>query len=288
MKNLYLCAIVAAATLVLPLQATANPTPEQLIDGLVFIDCPLPGASDTGTFDGFLGEEKSVETSSTLLVAQQGKLRMPAPCRNADVQNIMHIGPTALPALLRHLDDNRPTGLVVGQDMSNETFGGQFFSDEYETRHLAWTSTRCTTDALCEKRRSFDQPYTVKIGDVCFVLIGQIVNRELNAVRYQPTAIVIVNSPIEMPELAKRVLADWAGIDGNGVKKSLLADLHATKLEDVADPDAESQLLEQIHSGALIRLRYYFPDTYAALAGADLVARDAFERAERERGRVHP
>jgi hypothetical protein len=121
----------------------------------------------------------------------------------------------------------------------------------------------------------------VKVGDVCFVLIGQIVNRLLNAVRYQPTAIMMVNSPTESPELAKWVRADWGGIDDEGVKNSLLGDLHTTKLEDVSDAETESQLLERIHSGALVRLRFYFPDTYASLTGADLEMRKAFERAER-------
>jgi len=41
--------------------------------------------------------------------------------------------------------------------------------------------------------------YTVKVGDVCYAIIGQIVNRSLMAVRYQPSAGLVINSPIEMP-----------------------------------------------------------------------------------------
>ena len=281
MKGFGYCAAVLAVCLVLPLRATARPNPERYIDDLRTLDCPIPGVSDTGTFDGFLAQRDSLKPMTTLLIEQQGQLRIPAQCQNASVSAIMHIGPAALPALLRHLDDMRPTKLVIGRDIRNETFGGQFFDNEYETRHLTWTSDRCRVDAPCEKQKPFDAPYTVKVGDVCFVLIGQIVNREWNAVRYQPTAIVLVNSPIETPELAKWVRADWAGIDDEGVKNSLLGDLHTTKLEDVSDADRESQLLERIHSGALVRLRYYFPDTYASLTGADLEQRKAFERAER-------
>jgi len=42
-------------------------------------------------------------------------------------------------------------------------------------------------------------------------------------------------------------------------------------------------VLEQVHWGALRRLRYYFPNTYASLTGADLEIRAAFEKAEQER-----
>jgi hypothetical protein len=60
--------------------------------------------------------------------------------------------------------------------------------------------------------KSFDGRYTVKVGDVCYVLIGQIVNRQLVAVRYQPTAGLIVNSPIEVPPLAEKVKNDWGAL----------------------------------------------------------------------------
>jgi hypothetical protein len=275
------CVAVLAVCLVLPLQAAARENAEEFIGDLTSLDCPIPGVSDTGTFSGFLAEEESVRPSATVLIEQQGQLRLPVSCQNASVSAIMRIGPAALPALLRHLDDKRPTKLVVGRDVSKMPIGGQFFADEYDARRETWPRIRCSADIYCENTRSFDKPYTVKVGDVCFVLIGQIVNRLLNAVRYQPTAIMMVNSPTESPELAKWVRADWGGIDDEGVKNSLLGDLHTTKLEDVSDAETESQLLERIHSGALVRLRFYFPDTYASLTGADLEMRKAFERAER-------
>lgn len=283
MKGFGFCIAMLAVGLVLPLRATAQTSPEQYIDALTSLDCPIPGVSDTGTFGGFLADSAAMEPSSTVLIEQQGQLRIPASCENASVSAIMHFGPAALPALLHHLDDKRTTKLVVGKDMTNESFGGQFFADEYDARHETWPRIRCGDDTHCEKKRSFDKPYTVKVGDVCFVLIGQIVNRPLNAVRYQPSAIVMVNSPIESPALADRVRADWAGINAEGVRNSLLHDLHIAKLGNASDAERESQMLEHIHSGALVRLRYYFPETYASLTGADLEMRKAFERTERDR-----
>jgi hypothetical protein len=263
--------------------AQTNPMPDQLIDELVQIDCPMPGVSDMGTFGGFLPEEGSMEPSATVLIEQHGQLRYPAPCQNASVQKIMHFGPTALPALIRHLDDKRPTKLVVGKDDARETFGGQYFADEYDARHRTWPLVQCRADPFCEKTRSFDGRYTVKVADICFMLIGQIVSRDLIAVRYQPTAIVMVNSPIETPALADRVKADWAGIGKEGLKNSLLADLRSAKLEHAPDAETEAYVLVRIHSDALHRLRYYFPDTYASLTGADLEKRNASESADRTR-----
>jgi hypothetical protein len=261
----------------------AEASPEPLIDNLTAINCPLPGVSETGTFGGFLAEEASLEPFSTVLFEQNGKLRIPISCQNADIQNIMHLGPAALPALIRHLDDKRPTKLIVGQDFSARpaVFGGQFFADEYDARRQTWPLVRCGDDAFCEKNREFEAPYTVKVGDICFVLIGQIVNRQLSAVRYQPTAIMMVNSPIETPALADRIRADWSGLEAEGLKNSLLADLHTTKLEGAPDAHSEADVLAFVHSGALRRLRYYFPDAYALLSGADLEMRKAFENDER-------
>jgi len=284
MKGLGAAVAVVCLVLAPPAIAQTGPTPDQLIDRLTSLDCPLPGASDTGTFGGFLGDEDSIKPSATMLVAQQGTLRYPAPCESSAVGQIIRNGLSALPVLIRHIDDKRPTKLVIGQDFSRrpETFGGQYFAAEYAPRDFDWPGSPCKSDINCDETwRSFDKPYTVKVGDVCFVLIGQIVNRALEAVRYQPTMIVLVNSPIETPALARHVKADWAGIDRDGLKNSLLSDLHKAKIANASDDSSEAQVLEYLHSGALRRLRYYFPDTYASLSGADLEKRLSFEKTER-------
>jgi hypothetical protein len=258
---------------------------EPLIDALTSLNCPLPGVSDTGTFGGFLAEDDSLQALSTVLFGHAGSLRYPLPCQNTDVLNLMHVGPAALPALLRHIRDKRPTKLVVGRRSRHAlaTFGGQFFAGEYDARHQTWPLIGCGAGALC-KMKSFDGPYTVRVGDICFVLIGQIVNRQLNAVRYQPTAIVMVNSPIETPALGDRVRADWSGVDAQGVKASLLDDLHATRMDGAPDATTQAGALDAVQEGALRRLRYYFPEAYVALTGADLEKRRTFETAERARG----
>ncbi|MDR3528675.1 MAG: hypothetical protein P4L57_15500 [Rhizomicrobium sp.] len=272
-----------------PYPGHVPPTAETFIDELTTLNCPIPGVSDTSTTASFLVEEGSMEHWSTMLfktaqIQGHGEVRYPEPCRNAAIRNLVHEGGNALPALLRHLDDNRPTKLFIGQNPVMA--GAQYLAEEYDARQHSWPMISCGGDRFCALSRPVTGPYTVKVGDVCFVLIGQIVNRQLNAVRYQPTAIVMVNSPVEGPALAKRVRDDWFGLNNEGLKASLLADIHAGMLMLAGAPDAEIEAgaLRTVQWGALRRLRYYFPDAYAALTGTDQKKREAFEKAEREHG----
>lgn len=237
--------------------------PERLIGLFLNIGCPFPGASDVAASPAFLVQEDSMEHFSKTQFEDIKGLHVSVSCDTTPILNAMHFGLAVLPALLRHVDDKRPTKLVLGQGRGPQE---RVFADEYDARHRSSQSTQCAADARCEPEKPFDKPYTVKVGDICFVLIGQIVNRQLNAARYAPPRKFVVNSPVESPALADLVRVDWTGIDDDGLKDSLLADLRG------AGPNGD---------GALRRLRYYFPATYAALAGADLEKRKAFETAER-------
>ena len=107
----------------------------------------------------------------------------------------------------------------------------------------------------------------MKVGDVCYVLIGQIVNRQQVAVRYQRTAGLVVNSPIEVPTLAEKVRNDWGNADAEILEASLLSDIRAAN-----HPKRISKVVytARFVNPALERLRLYFPDTYNALEGNDL------------------
>ena len=101
-------------------------------------------------------------------------------------------------------------------------------------------------DSACENSI---EKYTVKVGDVCFVAIGQIVGRQYQAVRYQPTACIVINSPTEDPKLRQQIRAIWSSNDP------------ATKLFDSLLLDYSTHL--QI--SAAMRLLYYFPRETASL-----------------------
>jgi hypothetical protein len=73
------------------------------------------------------------------------------------------------------------------------------------------------------KNTDFEQ-YTLRVGDLCYVAVGQIVNRELNAVRYQPSRCLVVNSPVEHPALAAAVKNDWSNLSAQDHQLSLEQD----------------------------------------------------------------
>lgn len=173
-------------------------------------------------------------------------------------------GATVLPQLIGHLGDRRPTKLTIGKDFF---FAFRYFSDEYDPK------TRPKNGPIYGRERlekEFDGEYTVKIGDVCYALIGQIVSRRLLPVRYQPTAGLVINSPIEVPALVERVKKDWGGVDVAAHKTSLIAD---------------AQFGDHVYwfGPALVRLRFYYPDDYKRLKRGHLRKRiAAFETDEKK------
>jgi len=241
---------------------------ERLVSDLALIDAPAPGLAGMGIYSTFMATDEEARFMG-------GVLGVPLPAIPPQMRELVRRGLAALPALIRHLDDRRPTRLTVGD---NPILMNRQFGDEYDPR----TSSACgprwyeniTEECRVYQRERFKQmhqwpqikgTYQVKIGDVCFVLIGQIVNRNLNAVRYQPSGNLYVNSPVETPSLAEKVRADWAGLDAQGHETSLRADLKTTPYPDEA----------------LIRLRFYYPAAYAALDGDDAGMREKFERKAR-------
>src|SRR5690242_19434020 len=117
------------------------------------------------------------------------------------MRTLVEMGPDSLPFLLDALDDKTPTkmrsrrrdspiGLVMG--LTNELCGNP--ANPVEARVLGpdvvW---------VWEKSRSSKRldSYTVKVGDLCLVAIGEIVGRGYHAARFQPTNVLYINSPTE-------------------------------------------------------------------------------------------
>ena len=215
---------------------------ETLIDGLTEVDSFAPGLHPTALVLGFIAEDKPLRFGGGIIGA-------PAPLVPPQMRELACRGVAALPQLINHLDDKRPTKLIVGANF----FDFRQFSDEYDPKSRPKTRSQMTA---FENRRSmevpFDGGYTVKVGDVCYAIIGQIVNRNLCAVRYQPSGGLVVNSPIEAPVLIQDVKKDWAGLDAQQHKTSLIA-------------DAQSGNGLWNFGPALARLRFYYPDEYNQL-----------------------
>lgn len=237
---------------------------KELIDDLALIDSQAPGVNSAAIYGGFIGDDSPSEF-------QVGVLGVRPPGVPPQMRELVRRGISALPALIAHLDDARPTKLAVGNDEKTgdpkqqrivgvNFFMFAYFSNEYDPK-VRIAGRPSMSDYLM---RDFSGQYTVKVGDVCYALVGQIVNRHLLPVRYQPSAGLVVNSPIEVPALIEKVKKDWGDADAGALKASLLVDVRATSSPYLYEP-------------ALTRLRFYFLDAYGALQGDDLVKRNEFE-----------
>jgi hypothetical protein len=252
----------------------------ELIDDLTQIDSESLGINSAAVYEGFIGNDKVPSF-------QEGLLGVPAPKVSLQMRELVRRGPAALPELIRHLDDRRPTSLQVGNSSDSSGATGHFFmftlfSDEYDPRVPHWFDKETSKSWPKPVEKTFDGRYKVKVGDVCYVLIGQIVNRQLVAVWYQPTAGLIVNSPIEVPSLAEKVRNDWGKADAGVLEAALLADVRAANHPRRIGKAAYTA---RFVNPALERLRLYFPDTYNALKGDDLRKKKEFENQESDQPR---
>ncbi len=247
MKSTVLILLTLALVTIASAAEDLSTTPaEKLIDYLTQIDSQAPGLHGTASVLGFIAEDKPAQFGG-------GVLGSTAPKTPPQMRELARRGPAVLAQLIGHLDDKRPTKLTIGDDF----FMFRYFSDEYDPKTHPKKQEPHSRNTL---EKNFDGGYTVKIGDVCYALIGQIVNRNLFPVRYQPTAGLVINSPIEAPTLIERVKKDWGGLDVAAHKASLIA-------------DAQSGDHVWAFGPALVRLRFYYPDDYKRLKMGDLKKR---------------
>jgi HEAT repeat protein len=186
-----------------------------------------------------------------------------------DFRELVEMGPAALPALLESLGDRTPTRLRI-----RDQFGGFFGFGEYLPTN---PFNQAEKKALAIKPNENDEgpdellgEYTVTVGDVCFVAIGQIVGRRYQAVKYIPSGIVSFNSPTASNLLRDQVRAAWAGADPAKVLlDSLLIDYSVEGIFNGSSLDGWDEGSDyQIE--AAVRLLYYFPDETAPLIAARL------------------
>lgn len=245
---------------------------DAVIDQLVNMKSAAPGIDPFANMRGFI-----LGTSGTF---EGGMIGAPDPDVTAPMRELVRRGTSALPALLNHLDDSRPTAYTItgvdiegGDNPSRQhvlngktPFAVEVLSGEYDARIRTTPRLQCDGDCSAQEK-DFTGPYNVKVGDVCFMLVGQIVNRQLTAVRYAHAGVLVVNSPVQIPALVQKTRRDWSGLTPEAHEASLLTDLRSTS-NDSDDADA------------LSRLQFYFPNAYAALGNADAEKRARFEANE--------
>lgn len=174
----------------------------KLIGTLSSIDRPDYGFSSTMSGQAFLPVDG--QTESTAFVITNHGLES-----SSALRELVGLGPDALPLLLEALDDQTPTKIKLHPS----AMGVMWFDQEMSGNplNLLEVQTLKMDDESAEVTgpEEYVKEYTVKVGDICFVAIGQIVGRSYAAVRYQPTACIVINSPTHDPELASKVRKIW-------------------------------------------------------------------------------
>jgi hypothetical protein len=231
---------------------------ERVISSLAEIDRPDIGFSPTMAGRAFAPLEG--QSSMDVFVWMDHKLTS-----SGALKQLVALGPAALPALLSHLDDKTPTKLKV------EEFG---FGEFYLTRELGGnplnTSERSVLDTLKSKETDWFESgnvesFTVKVGDVCLVAIGQITGRGYNAVRYKPSGLGMINSPTHDPELCAHVRSIWqSGDPRRHLLDALLLDYSTRGRFNGESPDGW-YVGSSLQIEAAMRLLFYYPEESAVL-----------------------
>ncbi|MBN4071977.1 hypothetical protein JYT83_01015 [bacterium AH-315-F18] len=203
----------------------AKQSTEELIDQLVRVRVPKVG------FHGFLPIDGMAENPSEA----DNRLHK---LGSSILLSLITRGQAALPSLLKHLSDDRKNRLVI------ESPGGGtiIFSDEYLKRATVNKKrpTRLVTSCRLETNSS-GKSYTIKVGDVCYFVIGQIVNRPLDAASWAMSRCIVINSPIKRPNLVGLTRRDWKGLTAEEHEELLLTEATEGNEE------------------ALVRLWFYYP-----------------------------
>src|SRR5258708_2776057 len=79
---------------------------EQLVDDLATIDHAAPGISEMADYGAFIADNAPAKFEG-------GVLGVPAPSSPRQMRELVRRGVAALPILISHLDDRRPTRLAV-------------------------------------------------------------------------------------------------------------------------------------------------------------------------------
>jgi HEAT repeat protein len=241
-----------------------------LIARLAEIKDPDFGLSETLTGEAFAPLSDQAHPAMMLLTDHNLKT-------SDAFRTLVAVGPEALPFLLAALDDKTPTRLkVVGTAFDDVVQGNPLNPIE---RRALFREARQADD---EDEESGEGKYTVKVGDVCFVAIGQIVGRPYSAVHYVPSAWVIIKSPVESKHLRDRVRAVWSSDDpARTLLDSLLLDYATEGL-----PNGKSYKTLHEANGwqtqAALRLLYYFPKETTPLIAGRLRSLDVQHYEDRE------
>jgi len=190
-----------------------------------------------------------------------GPREYPIPVDAPDMAELVRRGAGALPALLDHLSDPRPTGIVFAVAPRVGTGRTVVSGDDYDYRYPAGNRQPAGVNTKGRPLLSGDGTYCVKVGDLCYVAVGEIVDRKLYVVDWYGgggawprgagigAKISAIDSPVERPALAAAARTDWGGLTEKDHEQSLL-DRIAPSVDGV-----------QVDLEAVDRLLLYYPSS---------------------------
>lgn len=194
------------------------------------------------------------------------------------IRKLVEFGPKAIPQLLKSLDDNLRTELVIQAESLHLAAPGwseMWFDDalpgnpanalEQRVLHLGryvWPKHRTPQEEI--------EAYRVKVGDVCLAVIGQIVGRDYAAAYiYHPVSGgMVICSPVCSKRVCSRIRSVWESTNPKQrLLDSLLLDYSTRGIFNGGSLD-DWYIGNNFQTAAVIRLLYYFPkETSEIIAG---------------------
>lgn len=212
-----------------------------LINQLERLDTQDTGYSGSTSGSSFLPLGR--RTTSVVLLSSS------APSGVSDAMlSLVKLGAKAAPALLDHLDNDRKTKIVI------QNFGGFFGISQDKGEKAEDEEVKGKGESPFGARKQ----YTLRVGDLCYVALGQIVNRNYTAVHYIPSGNVAITSVPHSKNLRADLKKQWGRLTEEKHLESLVKDLNTKKPKEGDDDGARV--------GASLRLAYYFPKEYEPVA----------------------
>ena len=180
---------------------------------------------------------------------------------------VIRRGDQIVPMLLSHLNDVRPTGLVLDAKKFQLNGPRWDFTAVYDYRNYNDNSLPLWSKTRRNPTEHNSGSYTVLVGDLCYVALGRIVNRRLyvsgpdfgNGMMYLGIFFMEVNSPVHTPALAEATRADWGNLSKEGFAAALKEEAITRDSPDARNKPGQPWKPPVDRIGALIRLLYYFP-----------------------------
>ena len=190
------------------------------------------------------------------------------------IRKLVEIGPEALPHLLASLDDDTPTEIVIQAVETRGAIAGGMAFDEILHGNPANPTERFTLNlnrfpysaSVRPKDEAAVSPemesYRIKIGDVCLIIIGQIVGRKYDCLSSPDvkSSGILVCSPVHRTTIRKRLRTIWESKHPRQkLLESLLLDFSTRGLLQMDSLDYWD-IGNDFQIESTKRLLYYYPD----------------------------